>query len=267
MAMEKNEMTKNNKNWEEIENVMAETLYPVPGDIVSLGTHYGIYIGHGQMIHYPRHADSIRKDFLTKLGQNGFITFSVKREAPESETKPLPADEIVQRAESLLGKTKAELAEINDSKDFANWCRYATTAPVIVDASFQAPKVVANQFICGNWNEKRDKVVSTLDIEEIRKEVHIAFKEKKEGRRKSPEFELLNTLFGLPCRSEDSLENYYLVCLKEQTVDSGYMVASFLVDKRISRHVITESILVWQTEWLEEDLQKAFGNRNMCIIS
>ena len=261
-VMVKNEMTKN----KEIKEVIAETLYPIPGDIVSLGTHYGVYIGHGQMIHYPRHTDSIRKDFLTKLGQNGFIAFSINREAPESETKPLPADEIVQRAESMLGKTKAELTEINSSRDFANWCRYSTTAPMIIDASFEAPKVIANQFICRTWNEKGDKVVSTLDIEEIRKEVHIAFEEKKEARRNSPEFEFFNLLFGLPSRSEDSLDNYYLVCLREKTADNGYMVASFLVDMRISRHVITKSVLVWQTEWLDEDLQQAFGNRNMCII-
>ena len=261
-VMVKNEMTKN----KEIKEVMAETLYPIPGDIVSLGTHYGIYVGHGQMIHYPRHTDSIRKDFLTKLGQNGFIAFSIKREVPESETKPLPADEIVQRAESMLGKTKAELTEINSSRDFANWCRYSTVAPMITDASFEAPEVVANQFICGTWNEKHDKFVNTLDIEEIRKEVHMVFEEKKEARRNSPEFELLNMLFGLPCRSEDSLDNYYLVCLREQTAGNGYMVASFLVDMRISRHVITKSILVWHTEYLEEDLLKAFGNRNMCII-
>ncbi len=260
--MVKNDMTKN----KEIKEVMAETLYPVPGDIVSLGTHYGIYVGHGQMIHYPRHADSIRKDFLTKLGQNGFIAFSINREATESETKPLPAAEVVQRAESMLGKTKAELAEINDSRDFANWCRYSTTAPKIVDASFEAPKVIASQFICRTWNEKCDKVVNTLDIEEIRKEVRTAFEEKKESRRNSPEFEFFNLLFGLPSRSEDSLDNYYLVCLREQTADNGYMVASFLVDMRISRHVITKSILVWQAEYLEEDLLKAFENRNMCII-
>ena len=260
--MVKNEITKN----KEIKEVMAEALYPVPGDIVSLGTHYGIYVGHGQMIHYPRHTDSIRKDFLTKRGQNGFISFSINREAPESETKPLPAYEIVQRAESMLGKTKAELSKINDSKDFANWCRYSTTTPVIVDASFDAPKVVAKQFICGNWNEKCDKVVSTLDIEEIRKEVCIAFEEKKEARKNTPELELLNLLFGAPGWGEDSMDNYYLVCLREQNEDKSYMIASFLVDNRTSRHIVTQSILVWQTEYLEDDLLKAFGNRNMCII-
>ena len=261
-VMVKNEMTKN----KEIKEVMAETLYPIPGDIVSLGTHFGVYVGHGQMIHYPRHTDSIRKDFLTKLGQNGCIAFSIKREVPESETKPLPADEIVQRAESMLGKTKTELPEINSSRDFANWCRYSTVTPMITDASFEAPEVVANQFICGTWNEKHDKVVNTLDIEEIKKEVHKVFEEKKEARRNSPEFEFLNLLFGLPSRSEDSLDNYYLVCLRERTADNGYMVASFLVDMRICRHIITKSILVWQAEYLEEDLLKAFGNRNMCII-
>ena len=260
--MVRNEMTKN----KEIKEVMAETLYPVPGDIVSLGTHCGVYVGHGQMIHYPRHSDSIRKDFLTKLGQNGFIAFSIKREAPESETKPLSAEEIVQRAESMLGKTKAELAEINDSRDFANWCRYSTTAPMIVDASFEAPKVIANQFICRTWNEKCDKVVNTLDIEEIRKEVHMTFEEKKEARKNTPELELLNLLFGAPGWGEDSLDNYYLVCLREQNEDKSYMVASLLVDKRISRHIITKSILVWQVEYLDGDLQKAFGNRNICII-
>ncbi len=265
-VMVKNEMTKNNENWEEIENVMAETLYPVPGDIVSLGTHYGIYIGHGQMIHYPRHADSIRKDFLTKLGQNGFIAFSIKREAQESETKPLPAAEIVQRAESMLGKNKAELAEINDSKDFANWCRYATSTPMIVDASFKAPKVVARVFICGNWGEKGDKSVSALGIEEISREARIALKKREEERKNVPEYGLLKILFGPSWRENDSLENYYLVCLREQTEDGGHYASCFLSDKG-SNHVVADSILVWQTEWLEEDLQKAFGSRNMCIIS
>ena len=263
--MVKNEMTKNNGIFEEIEEVMAETLYPVPGDIVSLGTHCGVYVGHGQIIHYPRHADSIKKDFLTKLGQNGFIAFSIKREAPESETKPLPVAEIVQRSESMLGKTKAELAEINDSRDFANWCRYSTTAPIIVDASFDAPKVVAKQFICGSWDKNSDKAVSALGIEEIIKEVGIAFNKREEARKNVPEIGLLRLLFGSSWREDDSLENYYLVCLKEQTADKGYMIATFLVDKA-NMYVIPETILVWQTEWLEEDLQKAFGNRNMCII-
>lgn len=166
----------------------------------------------------------------------------------------------------MQGKAKAELPEINSSRDFANWCRYSTTAPVIIDASFDAPEVVARQFICGKWNEKPDKAVSTLGIEEIVKEVNIAFNEKKEAHRNSPEFELFNLLFGLPSKSEDSLNNYYLVCLREQNEDKSYMVASLLVDKRISRHIITKSILVWQVEYLDGDLQKAFGNRNICII-
>lgn len=259
-------MTKNNKFWEEIENVMAETLYPVPGDIVSLGTHCGIYIGHGQLIHYPRHAGSIRKDFLTKLGQNGSIAFSIKREAPESETKPLPADEIVQRAESMVGKTKEDLKEISNSMDFANWCRYATAAPVIVDASFDAPKVIAKPFLCGNWDEKCYKAVSALGIEEIIKDACIAFNKREEERKKAPEYGLLKILFGSSRRENDRLENYYIVCLKEQTVDRGYYVSCFLLDKETNRSV-AESILVWQTEWLEEDLQKVFGARNMCILS
>lgn len=259
-------MTKNNKFWEEIENVMAETLYPVPGDIVSLGTHCGIYIGHGQMIHYPRHAGSIRKDFLTKLGQNGFIAFSIKREAQESETKPLAADEIVQRAESMVGKAKEELKEINNSKDFANWCRYSTAAPVIVDASFDAPRVIATLFLRGNWDEKHDKDVSSLGIEEISKDACIAFNKREEERKKAPEYGLLKILFGSSRRENDSLENYYIVCLKEQTADRGYYVSCFLLDKETNRSV-AESILVWQTGWLEEDLQKVFGTRNMCIIS
>ena len=265
-VMVKNEITKNIKNWEKFENVEAETLYPVPGDIISLGTHCGIYIGQGQIIHYPRHYTAIRKDFLIKLGQNGHIAFSINRETAESETRPLPAEEIMERAMSMLGKTKKELYGINDSKDFANWCRYSTTVPVIIDASFDVPEVVARQFICADWNEKPDKVVSSLGIEEIRKGVYIAFNEKKEARRNSPELELFNILFGLPSKNKDNLNNYYLVCLREQNEDKSYMVTSFLVDKRISRHITTKSTLVWQAEYLEEDLQKAFGTCNICII-
>lgn len=176
------------------------------------------------------------------------------------------SDKLLDNWEKVIQKNNPELAEINDSKDFANWCRYSTTTPMITDASFNVPKVIARVFICGNWDEKSDKSVSALGIEEISREACIALKKGEEERKNVPEYGLLKILFGPSWRGNDNLENYYLVCLKEQTEDRGHCVSCFLSDKG-SNHCVADSILVWQAEWLEEDLQKAFGSRNICIIS
>lgn len=262
--MVKNEITKNNKNWEKFENVEAETLYPVPGDIISLGTHYGIYIGQGQIIHYPRHYTAIRKDFLIKLGQNGHIAFSINRETAESETRPLLAEEIMERAMSMLGKTKKKLYGINDSKDFVNWCRYGVTSPDVQDATFETPKHLGELFFCLGrcWSAADDRHVSSLGLSDIDARAILAEEQVKQNQ--DAEFTLLEELFGGPKNIDEMIEKTNLICLKEPNEDRSYTVSCFLVDKENGS--FRRVLMVWETQKIEEDLLETFGNRNMCII-
>ena len=107
---------------------------PVPGDIIytdrGLYKHYGVYIGHGQVIHFagpkshetdPALADVVQtsvKDFL----KEDFLCVQ-----DDKGKRPFPVDEIIQRAKSRLGKCKGTYNLVsNNCEHFANWCRYGS---------------------------------------------------------------------------------------------------------------------------------------------
>jgi len=269
--MEKN---MNDAILETIDKAMAETLFPVPGDIISARYHYGIYIGHGEVIYLPVPTSEKPEPVFTLEFMSYFIgskPIVVKREAEESVNKPLSADEIIARAKSMLGKHLG--GEICSRKDFVNWCRYGVTTPDVQAATFETTERLGELFFClaRCWSAEKDKNVSSLglsdiDAKGILTEAQIRQENPKAGD--TPELILLRTLFGSYEDHEnidDVIEKTSLVCLKEPNGDGSYTVSTFLVNKESGSY--NRVLMVWQTPVIREDLQKAFGSRNMCIIS
>lgn len=258
---------------------VAENLYPVPGDIISARYHYGIYIGHGEVIHLPVPTPETPEpvftlDFMPNF--KGSKPIVVKREAEDSANKPLSADEIIARAKSVLGKHLGD--EINSRKAFVNWCRYGATVPDIQNASFETPEYLGELFFCLGrcWSAANDRYVSSLglsdiDAKAILTEAQIRHNQEVKKNPKAgeaPELVLLRTLFG----SYEDHENIdevigktFLICLRELNGDGSYTVSTFLVNKENGS--LDRVLMAWQTPIIREDLQKAFGSRNICIIS
>ena len=258
---------------------VAETLYPVPGDIISARYHYGIYIGHGEVIHLPVPTPEepepvFTLDFMPYfMGDKPIV---VKRETKESINKPLLTEVIIKRAKSLLGKHLGD--EINSRKAFANWCRYGATIPDVQNVSFETPEYLGKLFyLLGRcWSAANDRYVSSLGLSDIdtkcilseaqtRHNQEVKATPKKGG---TPELILLRTLFG-SCEDHENIDEVigktFLICLRESNEDGSYTVSCFLMRKEDCS--FNRVLMVWQTPIIREDLQKAFGSRNMCIIS
>lgn len=258
---------------------VAETLYPVPGDIISARYHYGIYIGHGEVIHLPVPTPEEPEPVFTLDFMPNFMgskPIVVKREAEDSANKPLSTEEIISRAKSMLGKHLG--GEINSRKAFVNWCRYDATVPDIQNASFETPEYLGELFFCLGrcWASANDRYVGSLglsdiDAKAILTEAQIRHNQEVKENPKtgdSPELILLRTLFG----SYEDHENIdevigktFLICLRELNGDGSYTVSTFLIDKENGSP--DRVLMVWQTPIIREDLQRVFGNRNMCILS
>ena len=262
-----------------IDKAMAETLFPLPGDIISARYHYGIYIGHGEVIHLPVPTPEAPEPVFTLDFMPNFMgskPIVVKREAEDSANKPLSADEIIARAKSMLGKHLGD--EINSRKAFVNWCRYGATVPDIQNASFETPEYLGELFFCLGrcWAAANDRYVSSLglsdiDAKAILTETQIRHNQEVKKNPKAgeaPELVLLRTLFG----SYEDHENIdevigktFLICLRELNGDGSYTVSTFLINKENGSP--DRVLMVWQTPIIREDLQRTFGNRNMCILS
>lgn len=258
---------------------VAETLFPVPGDIISARYHYGIYIGHGEVIHLPVPTPEAPEpvftlDFMPNF--KGSKPIVVKREAEDSANKPLSADEIIARAKSILGKHLGD--EINSRKAFVNWCRYGATVPDIQNASFETPEYLGELFFCLGrcWSAANDRYVSSLglsdiDAKAILTETQIRHNQEVKENPKtgdSPELILLRTLFGSYEDHENIdkvIEKTFLICLREPNGDGSYTVSTFLINKENGS--LDRVLMVWQSPIIREDLLKVFGNRNMCILS
>lgn len=136
---------------------MAYTVEDIPvGSIiyVSRGVyeHYGIYIGVGKVIHF-----SASSGAETNANEADIIETSLSFFWKDSdricvladlENKPLPAEEIVQRAKSKLGKCKGSYDLVhNNCEHFAYWCRYGEKKSVQVDNAINiADKVIGGIF-------------------------------------------------------------------------------------------------------------------------
>ena len=262
-----------------IDKAMAETLFPLPGDIISARYHYGIYIGHGEVIYLPVPSPEKPEPVFTLEFMSYFMgskPIVVKRETEDSVNKPLPADEIIARAKSMLGKHLG--GEIGRRKDFVNWCRYGVTAPDVQASTFETTERLGELLFClaRCWSADKDRCVGSLglsdiDAKGILTEAQIRHnQEVKENPNAGdpPEIILLRTLFGSYEDHEnidEVIEKTSLVCLKEPNGDGSYTVSTFLVNKEDGSY--NRVLMVWQTPAIREDLQKAFGSCNMCILS
>lgn len=122
---------------------------PNPGDIIyakrnkhaSIGVpwpeykHFGVYIGDFQVIHFSgskgHETDAALADIIqTSLRQflkGDFLFIQDDSEIAEYDNtlKPFPADVIIQRAKTELGKHKGDYNLFTKNcEHFANWCRY-----------------------------------------------------------------------------------------------------------------------------------------------
>ena len=107
---------------------------PVPGDIIytdrGLYKHYGVYIGHGQVIHFSGtngHETDAAKADIIQTSVKDFLKDDSLFIQDDKGKRPLPVNEIIQRAKSRLGKYKGTYNLVsNNCEHFANWCRYGS---------------------------------------------------------------------------------------------------------------------------------------------
>ena len=269
----------NNEILQTIDKAMAETLFPVPGDIISARYHYGVYIGHGEVIYLPvpspeKPEPVFTLDFMPNfMGSKPIV---VKRETEESINKPLPTEEIIKRAKSMLGKHLG--GEINSRKDFANWCRYGVTAPDVQATTFETTERLGELFFClaRCWSAEKDRYVGSLGLSDIDVKGILTEAQNRHNQEvkenpnagDTPEIILLRTLLGSYEGHENIdkvIEKTFLICLRELNEDGSYTVSTFLVTREDGS--FNRVLMVWQTQIIREDLQKAFGNRNMCILN
>ena len=94
--------------------------------------HYGIYIGYKQVIHFrpPKGCEEINSSqadiIQTTLDEflNGDELF-VESVRDNFKFKPFPAQEVIERAKSKLGKYKGRYRLLfNNCEHFAHWCKY-----------------------------------------------------------------------------------------------------------------------------------------------
>ena len=123
---------------------------PSPGDIIytdrGLYKHYGVYVGSGQVIHFagPKgHEINASMADIIKTPIPEFLKGGKLFIQPDRTKKPLLAYEIIQRAESAVGKCKGEYnLVINNCEHFANWCRYGKPVSKQVDSAITAVSAI-----------------------------------------------------------------------------------------------------------------------------
>ena len=123
---------------------------PFPGDIIytdrGLYKHYGVYVGGGQVIHFagPKgHEINASMADIIKTSIPEFLKGGKLFIQPDRTKNPLPAYEIIQRAESAVGKCKGEYnLVINNCEHFANWCRYGKPVSKQVDSAITAVSAI-----------------------------------------------------------------------------------------------------------------------------
>ena len=124
-------------------------ILPKPGDVIytkrnkhtSFGIpwpeykHYGVYIGDYQVIHFSgskghetdANLAEIIQTSLRGFLKGDFLFIQTDREIAQYDNtlKPFPADEVIQRAKSMLGQQRGKYnLKDNNCEHFANWCRY-----------------------------------------------------------------------------------------------------------------------------------------------
>ena len=123
---------------------------PSPGDIIytsrGLYKHFGVYVGSGQVIHFagPKgHEINASMADIIKNSIPDFLKGGKLFIQPDRTRNPLPADEIIRRAESAVGKCKGEYnLVINNCEHFANWCRYGKPVSKQVDTAITIASAV-----------------------------------------------------------------------------------------------------------------------------
>ncbi|XP_015276051.1 PREDICTED: HRAS-like suppressor 3 [Gekko japonicus] len=117
---------------------------PKPGDLIEISRvgykHWAIYVGAGYVIHLapkddlaqasvnsimsiPSEKAVVKKELLWEIARSNACRVNNKY---DRKYQPLPAGQIVQEAESLLGKEVNYRVASQNCEHFATWLRYGT---------------------------------------------------------------------------------------------------------------------------------------------
>ncbi|MFJ1254673.1 lecithin retinol acyltransferase family protein [Cupriavidus sp. CuC1] len=109
-------------------------------------SHHGIYVGHGNVVHYAGLAEALRRGPVEEVSIERFAAgyqVSIK-------PSPQPAygeNEAVQRARSRLGENRYRLLT-NNCEHFCAWCLYGVSRSQQVRACFIDPRAALQTAIC-----------------------------------------------------------------------------------------------------------------------
>lgn len=241
---------------------MAENTTPIPGDILftdrGLYKHYGVYIGHGQVIHFAGPVGHETEAHLADIIQTSIKDFLrgdelyIERYPDYFKYKPFEPKEVINRAKSRLGmeKGKYNLADYN-CEHFANWCKYGVEFSSQVEqvaaaiVKITGPVLKFLYWLSSTPNDTTypaEKIVDSVGLEDI--------------LRFFKEYNRLKLL-----RSDSNL---LPIVIKEQ-FDENFSVIGCLFNKS-TKEIINGNTFIWQTEHLEDDLVKIFGDHDMIIL-
>lgn len=108
---------------------MTSCNYPI-GSVLKahrgLYFHYGVYVGHGKVVHFSSKGRSEVNAQSADIILTSFKIFSKgdRVSVDTMEENAFPPDEIVRRAQSAIGTKRGTYNLIsNNCEHFANWCR------------------------------------------------------------------------------------------------------------------------------------------------
>lgn len=233
---------------------MAIKNTPIPGDILftdrGIYKHYGVYIGHSQVIHFAGPKGHETEAPLVDVVQTSIEEFlrgddlCIERYPDDFKYKPFNPKVVIDRARSRLGKEKGKynLADYN-CEHFANWCKFGVKFSNQVEQVATTIVKIAKPFLrLLYWvsSSQAKHKVSSVGLEDI-----ICYF-KSENR-----LNLLKT-------NSDLLP----IVFKEQE-EEDYSVLSCIFNKQNGD---IKNAYLWHADQLEDDLKKAFGDKNMIIL-
>lgn len=229
---------------------------PKAGDIIftdrGLYKHFGIYIGLGRVIHFAapkgKETDATNADICMASMQDFLKGDSLAILNLDEKYTPFAPEEIVKRAKSKLGTQKGLYSLVNNNcEHFAMWCRYGEKKSQQVDDVASVIVAVAGlplAIISLFSSAKETYQIDTLNLQDI-----IAYF--KEPKRLS----LLQ-----------SNANYKCIVLKDTGQNTKYAVLCCIFDSEKNTIANNGDMQIFESDFLQEELQNAFADKNMIIL-
>ena len=227
---------------------------PSVGDILFadrvLYKHYGIYVGDNQVIHFAGPEEDETNPVLADIIQTTMEEFHKGDpygiEPAAEGKKPFPAEEIVQRAKSCLGKKKGcyNLVDYN-CEHFANWCRYGEARSKQVDNYADGIADFLYNTFCSDFCHDFVESKTVCSMEDV-----LSF-------FRDPEVV-----------SELKKNSDLVACAVKEEKDGSIFVTACIFDKNKNEVSGTEkNIKIWKCRSLDDRLTEAFGDKEMILFS